>query len=225
MNAIISSKTLLLLSLSCLLCLSASAMQNIVKSINCSALDGKPGENGLDGLPDSNCKNGGTAVKALYILIMARVEMGGMAQRIMLRVEMVVMAAMVLPMVTPAGMEGMEGMDKYLLSKLIFTVLLGISLSSEAVLNIYSHNLIKTVGDGGAGGNGGNGVGGGNGGHGGNAGSGQNSHGGAGGNGGNSGGRGSSGGNGGVGGNGGSGSNSSGGQGGDGGNAGNSGLT
>ncbi|WP_238392895.1 hypothetical protein [Yersinia pestis] len=74
-------------------------------------------------------------------------------------------------------------MDKYLLSKLIFTVLLGISLSSEAALNIYSHNLIKTVGDGGAGGNGGNGVGGGNGGHGGNAGSGQNSHGGAGGNG------------------------------------------
>ncbi len=103
------------------------------------------------------------------------------------------MAAMVLPMVAPAGM---EGMDKYLLSKLIFTVLLGISLSSEAALNIYSHNLIKTVGDGGAGGNGGN-----------------------------SGGRGSSGGNGGGGGNGGSGSNSSGGQGGDGGNAGNSGLT
>ncbi|PCN67465.1 hypothetical protein A8M57_20830 [Yersinia pestis] len=85
----------------------------------------------------------GTAVKALYILIMARVEMGGMAQQIMLRVEMAVMAAMVLPMVAPAGM---EGMDKYLLSKLIFTVLLGISLSSEAALNIYSHNLIKRLG-------------------------------------------------------------------------------
>lgn len=103
---------------------------------------------------------------------------GGMAQQIMLRVEMAVMAAMVLPMVAPAGM---EGMDKYLLSKLIFTVLLGISLSSEAALNIYSHNLIKTVGDGGAGememGRWRNG------GHGGNAGSGQNSHGGAGGNG------------------------------------------
>lgn len=59
MNAIISSKILLLLSLSCLLPLPASAMQNIVKSINCSELDGKPGENGRDGLPDSNCKNGG----------------------------------------------------------------------------------------------------------------------------------------------------------------------
>lgn len=59
MNAIISSKKLLLLSLSCLLPLPASAMQNIVKSISCSALDGKSGENGLDGLPDSNCKNGG----------------------------------------------------------------------------------------------------------------------------------------------------------------------
>ncbi len=68
---------LLLLSLSCLLPLPASAMQNIVKSISCSALDGKSGENGLDGLPDSNCKMEGTAVKALYILIMARVEMGG----------------------------------------------------------------------------------------------------------------------------------------------------
>ncbi|MBW5826073.1 hypothetical protein H0I68_13540 [Yersinia kristensenii] len=55
MNEIFSSKTLLLLALP----LPVSAMQNIVTSINCLELDGKPGENGLDGLPDSNCKNGG----------------------------------------------------------------------------------------------------------------------------------------------------------------------
>lgn len=35
-------------------------------------------------------------------------------------------------------MEAMEGMDKYLLSKLMFTVLLSVSLSTGAALNTYS---------------------------------------------------------------------------------------
>lgn len=39
--------------------LPASAVQETAKSTHCAVLDGKPGENGHDGLSDTNCKNGG----------------------------------------------------------------------------------------------------------------------------------------------------------------------
>ncbi|MBD2783479.1 hypothetical protein ID858_04240 [Xenorhabdus sp. DI] len=32
---------------------------NDVKNIDCKILNGKPGQNGQDGIPDSHCKNGG----------------------------------------------------------------------------------------------------------------------------------------------------------------------
>ncbi|MDC9594752.1 hypothetical protein [Xenorhabdus sp. IM139775] len=32
---------------------------NDAKHIDCNTLNGKPGQNGKDGIPDSNCKDGG----------------------------------------------------------------------------------------------------------------------------------------------------------------------
>ncbi|PHM36685.1 hypothetical protein [Xenorhabdus innexi] len=39
---------------------------NDVKNIDCTTLDGKPGQNGKDGIPDSHCKDGGKGGDGKY---------------------------------------------------------------------------------------------------------------------------------------------------------------
>lgn len=52
------SLLLLLIFTFSVLSLPASAVQEKTKSTHCAALDGKLGENGHDGLSDTDCKNG-----------------------------------------------------------------------------------------------------------------------------------------------------------------------